>query len=109
MAVSDSRGGVYARKGLNIEKLIVHKKQTRTVVEFLQATKKITNQQIWEQLVDMVAPAALENQITVTNAGRIKAKTVLEFAHGPVAPDDDEKLFKKDEIVPPDILVNSGG
>lgn len=61
MAVSDSRGGVYARKGLNIEKLIVHKKQTRTVVEFLQATKKITNQQIWEQLVDMVAPAALEN------------------------------------------------
>ncbi len=109
LAVSDSRGGVYARKGLDIAKLVAHKKQTGSVVGFPGATKSITNKQILELPVDVLVPAALENQITAQNAGRIKAKIILELANGPVAPEADEKLFKRGKIVIPDVLANSGG
>ena len=109
MAASDSRGGVYARKGLDVEALAVFKKQTGSVVGFPGATKTVTNKQILELPVDVIIPAALENQITAANAGRIKAKVILELANGPVTPDADAKLFQKGKIVIPDILANSGG
>ena len=59
--------------------------------------------------VDVLAPCALENQITSENADRIKAKVVAEGANGPTTPEADEILFKKGIIVIPDILANSGG
>ena len=59
--------------------------------------------------VDVLAPCALENQITSENADRIKAKVITEGANGPTTPEADEILFKKGIIVIPDILANSGG
>lgn len=109
LAVSDSRGGVLARKGLDIEKLMAHKKRTGSVVGFSGATKPVTNKQILELLVDVLVPAALENQITAANAGRIKAKVILELANGPVSPEADEKLLRRRKVIIPDILANAGG
>ena len=71
--------------------------------------KDITNAELLELEVDVLAPCALENQITSENADRIKAKVVAEGANGPTTPEADEILFKKGIIVIPDILANSGG
>lgn len=108
VAVSDSQGGIYNEQGLDLDKIKEYKKQTGSVVNFADA-KNVTNQKLLELPVDMLAPAALENQITKDNAGRIKAQIILELANGPVTPEADEKLFKKGKIVVPDILANAGG
>ncbi len=71
--------------------------------------KKISNEKLLEQKCDILIPAALENQITEKNAGRIKAKIVLEVANGPVTPEADLKLDKKGVVVLPDVLANAGG
>ncbi len=108
VAVSDSQGGIYDEQGLDLDKVKVHKKQTGSVVDFAGA-KNISNQKILELPVDILVPAALENQIIKENAGRIKAQIILELANGPVTPEADEKLFKKGKIVVPDVLANAGG
>ena len=59
--------------------------------------------------MDILIPAALENQITEENAGKIKAKIILEMANGPVSPEADEILKKKGILMIPDILANAGG
>ncbi len=108
VAVSDSQGGIYDEQGLDLDKVKAHKKQTGSVVDFA-GTKNISNQKILELPVDILVPAALENQIIKENAGRIKAQIILELANGPVTPEADEKLFKKGKIVVPDVLANAGG
>ena len=70
---------------------------------------EITNAQILEIECDVLIPAALENQITASNAGKVKAKIVAEAANGPTTPDADEILYKNDVFVIPDILCNAGG
>ncbi len=108
VAVSDSQGGIYNEQGLELDKVKEHKKQTGSVVDF-EGAKKVTNQKLLELPVDILVPAALENQITKDNAGRIKAQIILELANGPITPEADEKLFKKGKIVVPDVLANAGG
>ena len=71
--------------------------------------KKITNQELLELDVDVLAPCALENQITTENADRIKAKVISEGANGPTTPEAEEILLKKGITIVPDILANSGG
>jgi len=71
--------------------------------------KRVTTKQLLELPCDILVPAALENQITRANAGKIKAKVVLELANGPVTTEADEKLNKKRITVVPDILANAGG
>lgn len=105
IAVSDSKGAIYDENGLNIEKLIKIKKQTGSVLNY--EAEKINN--LLELECDILIPAALENQITEKNANKIKAKVILELANGPTTPEADEILFKKNIIVIPDILANSGG
>ncbi len=106
IAISDSKGGVYDKKGLNIPKLIEYKKKKRKVSGF---TKDIKNNDLLELECDVLVPAALENQITKENAGSIKAKIILEVANGPITSDADEILEIGDKIVLPDVLVNAGG
>jgi glutamate dehydrogenase/leucine dehydrogenase len=108
VAVSDSQGGIYDEQGLDLDKVKAHKKQTGSVVDFAEA-KNVSNQKLLELPVDILVPAALENQITKDNAGRIKAQIILELANGPITPEADEKLFKKGKIVVPDVLANAGG
>lgn len=108
VAVSDSRGGIYYERGLNIEKVIAHKKQTGSVMNFEDA-KNISNEKLLELPVDILVPAALEGVINEKNAGKVKAKVVFELANGPTSSEADKKLHKKGIVVVPDVLANSGG
>ena len=108
IAVSDSQGGIVDKKGLDIKKVIEYKNKTGSVVGFPGA-QKISNKELLELEVDVLVPAALENQITDKNASNIKAKIVAEAANGPTTPKADEILFKNKVVVLPDILANAGG
>ncbi len=108
VAVSDSKGGIYSPKGFDPKEVLTHKEKTGSVVGF-PGTKKISNEELLELEVDVLAPSALENAITRENAPRVKAKIVAEGANGPTTPDADDILFKRGIIVLPDILANGGG
>ncbi|MFC1742013.1 Glu/Leu/Phe/Val dehydrogenase [Nanoarchaeota archaeon] len=108
VAVSDSKGGVWSEDGLNVAELVEVKKKTGSVVN-LPGVKKVSNEEILFLDVDVVVPAALENQVTEKNAGLMKAKIVLELANGPVTRAADEILHKNAVVVLPDILANAGG
>ncbi len=108
VAVSDSKGAIFSEKGLDIAAIKEHKKKTKSVKDF-EGTKNISNQEILELEVDVLVPAALENQIDNSNAKNVKSKIILELANGPVTPEADEVLNSKDIIVIPDILANAGG
>lgn len=107
IAVSDSRGGVVMDEGLDIPKLIDFKESGKAVGEF--GGRTVTNEELLELPCEVLVPSALENQITESNADRIKARVVFEMANGPTTPEADEMLFKRNIPVVPDILSNSGG
>ncbi len=108
VAVSDTKGGIYLESGLDYNKLMEHKKKTGSVQNFPKA-RNITNEELLELKVDVLIPAAIENQLTSKNAAKVKAKIVLELANGPTTPDADEILYKNKVLVLPDFLSNSGG
>ncbi len=108
VAVSDSKGGIYDPKGLDIKKVIKAKETTGTVTEYAKATK-ISNEELLESDCSILIPSALSGVITKEIAPRIKAKIVLELANGPTTPEADEILSTRNVLVLPDILANSGG
>lgn len=108
VAVTDSRGGIHAPEGLDFAKVAAHKAKGGTVVGFPGA-KPITNEAVLELDVDVLFPSALENVITQSNAGRVRAKIVAELANGPTTPDADRILFDAGTYVIPDFLCNAGG
>ncbi|MBS4007278.1 MAG: Glu/Leu/Phe/Val dehydrogenase [Clostridium sp.] len=108
VAVSDSCGAVYNEAGIDPHLLYDHKRTTGSCINY-QDYKRITNEELLELPVDILVPAALENQITSANAARIKAKIVAEAANGPTTPDADKILFANGTMVLPDILANAGG
>ena len=108
IAVSDSRGGIYFREGLNPYKVYEHKSKTGSVVDYPRC-RNITNEELLELECDVLIPAALENQITRANAHKIKAKIVAEGANGPTTPEADKVFHEKGIFLVPDILANSGG
>jgi len=108
VAVSDSKGGIYNKNGLNVDKVLAEKEKSGTVTTYKDA-EKITNDEVLTLDVDVLVPAALEQVITKDNAGKIKAKIIGEGANGPTTPEADEILYQKGTVVIPDILANSGG
>lgn len=108
IAVSDSMGGIHNPKGLNIPAVLDHKEKTGQVMECSEC-EPITNEQLLELPCDILAPSALENVITLSNANRIHAKIIAEAANGPTTPGADKILFEKGIFVLPDILANAGG
>jgi glutamate dehydrogenase (NAD(P)+) len=108
VAVSDSTGGIHNPTGLDIGRVVNWKKEHGTVQGFPGATD-ISNAQVLEVDCDILIPAALENQITDRNAGRIKAKVIAEAANGPTTPDADQILARNGVFMIPDILCNAGG
>lgn len=108
VAVSDSKGGIYNPNGLKAGEVLDHKTKTGTVVG-LTGTETITNEELLTSDVDILVPAAFENQITAEIAGRVKAKIVAEAANGPTTPEADKILFDKGVMVVPDILASAGG
>ncbi len=108
VAVSDSQGGIYNPNGLAAKDVMAHKDKTGSVKGFAGA-KPISNADLLELDVVVLFPAALENQITAANAGRIKAKVVAELANGPTTPEADAVLHTNKVYVIPDFLCNAGG
>jgi glutamate dehydrogenase/leucine dehydrogenase len=108
IAVSDSKGGVYNKNGIQIGALRKHKEKKGSVEEFSDS-KSISNPEVLETECTILIPAALENQITKKNASKINAKVVAEAANGPTTTDADDVLYKNKILVIPDVLANGGG
>lgn len=108
IAASDVKGGIRNDEGLDIPKLLEYVDKTGSVVGFPD-TDPITNEALLELEVDILVPAALDNQITGYNANNIKAKIISEGANGPTTPKADEILYQNGVFVIPDILANAGG
>ncbi|NPA22402.1 MAG: Glu/Leu/Phe/Val dehydrogenase [Candidatus Micrarchaeota archaeon] len=105
VAISDSKGAIYQPEGLDAQKVLDYKKEHKTLADY-PGTQHISNEELLTLDVDILVPAALENQITTKNAEDVKARWIVELANGPIAPDADDLV--KGTIVP-DILANSGG
>jgi glutamate dehydrogenase (NAD(P)+) len=108
VAVTDWRGGVHNPQGLDIDALLKWTAEHRTVAGFPNADK-LDVDRIFELEVDVLIPAAIENQITSANASKIKAKIIVEGANGPTTPDADNYLHDHGVFIIPDILANAGG
>uniref|UniRef100_UPI002609805A Glu/Leu/Phe/Val family dehydrogenase n=1 Tax=uncultured Methanofollis sp. TaxID=262500 RepID=UPI002609805A len=108
VAVSDSKGGVLNRNGLEVRRLEDHKEKTGSVRDFPGA-ENITNEELLALDVDILIPAALENTVTAENAPQVRAKIVAEFANGPVTNDAEAVLKGKGTVIVPDLLCNAGG
>ena len=109
VAFSNTDVAIYNENGIDMEKVIKDFEENGRIIENKGYGKDITNAELLELEVDVLAPCALENQITSENADKVKAKIVAEGANGPTTPEADEILFKKGITVIPDILANSGG
>ena len=108
VAVSDSRGCIYNKNGLDIPKLILHKEKTGTVLKFPVA-EEIKPEELLALECDILVPSALENAIHEGNANSVHAKIIAEAANGPVTPEADRILEGKGVFTIPDILCNAGG
>ena len=123
VAVSDSKGGAYAKEGMNPENIAFGKKECGSIPAALEAKNKgeicsektccspvaITNAELLEIECDILIPAALDRVLTEENAQNVKASIILELANGPTTPEADAILEKNNVVVIPDVLANAGG
>jgi glutamate dehydrogenase (NAD(P)+) len=108
VGVVDWKGGVFNAKGLDVPTLIEYVQQHKTVAGFPGA-ESLTSENLFKLDVDVLIPAALENQITMNNAPAIRAKVIVEGANGPTTPDANRHLHDRGVFIVPDILANSSG
>jgi glutamate dehydrogenase/leucine dehydrogenase len=108
IAVSDSKAGILNKEGIDIPALLRFKTKTGSVEAF-PGCSPIPSDDVLKAQCDILIPAALENQITIENAGYVRAKIVAEAANGPTTPEADLMLSRKEVMVLPDILANAGG
>ncbi|MFX1328113.1 MAG: Glu/Leu/Phe/Val dehydrogenase [Promethearchaeota archaeon] len=110
IAVSDISGGLHCGKGLNIKNLLDWRDKGKYLKNFQNKDYEfVNNEDILTLDCDILIPAAIENQITQSNAYKIKCKIVLEGANGPTSPEADDILNERGIIIVPDILANAGG
>ncbi len=108
VAVSDSKGGVYQAKGIDLDALEEHR-QVRGGVTGFKKAEDIGNDDLIELPVTILVPAATENQITAQNADRVKARLITEGANAAITPEADAVLHDRGVFLVPDILANAGG
>jgi glutamate dehydrogenase (NAD(P)+) len=109
IAVAELEGAIYCEDGLDVKKLLKYRKSNGSIIGF-PGSKEIKGESAGIEVeCDILIPAALENQITIKNADRIKAKIIAEAANGPITPDAEEVLLKKGIMIIPDIYINAGG
>jgi glutamate dehydrogenase (NAD(P)+) len=108
VAVQDHGGTIYRAAGLDVPALLAHVAIRGTVAGFADA-EVLDNDKFWDVDCDILIPAALEQQITAANAGRIKARLIIEGANGPTTPEADDILADKGVLVLPDVIANAGG
>ncbi len=108
IAISDSTGGVYNDKGVDIAAAFAHKRSGGSLID-LQGGDHITNAELVVLECDVFAPCALEQVVTEENADQVKAKTIVEGANGPLTPAADDILEGNNVLILPDVLANAGG
>ena len=108
VAVSDTSGGIHNGHGLDIEAAITQKLESGRVTDHKNGDR-ITNEELLTLPVDILVPAAFENQITTVNASDVKAKIIAEAANGPTTPEADKILNDSGCLVIPDVLASAGG
>ncbi len=108
VAVQDHGGTIFREAGLDVPELLKHVSRHGSVKGF-EAAEVIGNDSFWDVECDILIPAALEQQITAANAGRIKARMVIEGANGPTTPAADDILHDRNILVLPDVIANAGG
>ncbi|KAA3602026.1 MAG: Glu/Leu/Phe/Val dehydrogenase [Calditrichaeota bacterium] len=110
IGLSEYEGGVYDKNGIDVEDLVKHRKETGSILHYKNAQNFERGNDVLEQECDILVPAALENQITMENAPRIKAKIIAEAANGPVTSDASEYFTNSGKkMVIPDAYLNAGG
>jgi len=111
VGVGEYEGSIYLEGGIDIEKLLEIRKETGSILNYPGATvlPQADRNKILEMPCDILVPAALENQITSENAGRIQAKIIGEAANGPISSAAEEILLKKGVLIIPDVYLNAGG
>ncbi len=110
VAISDVSGGYAGTQGIDIPKAIEHtKRHPQRLLEGFPGLSKISNEELLTMDVDVLVPAALEGQITATNAKSVRAKVIVEGANGPVTSEADRILTDRGVTIVPDILANAGG
>jgi len=109
IAVSEREGAIYSENGMDMNKLLKYRKDTGSIIGFPGSKKMETREAALELECDILVPAALENQITVKNAKKIKAKVIAEAANGPVSSRAETILNKRGVVILPDMYLNAGG
>jgi glutamate dehydrogenase len=107
IGISDAYGALHDDKGLDIDELLERRDSFGTVTKLFKNT--ISNRELLELDCDILVPAAIENQITLSNADNVKARIIVEAANGPTTPDATKILTEKGVLLVPDVLGNSGG
>lgn len=108
VAVQDHTGTIFNAEGFNVKALQKHVAEQGGVKGFAEATV-ISDEEFWDVDMDILIPAALEGQITVERAQKLKAKIVLEGANGPTYPEADDVFVSRNITVVPDVICNAGG
>jgi glutamate dehydrogenase (NAD(P)+) len=109
VGLSESEGAVAGPRGLDIEAVMAHRRERKSILGFPGATNLARREEALELECDILIPAALERQITAENAPRVKARMVVEAANGPTTPEADEILAQRGILVIPDAYINAGG
>jgi glutamate dehydrogenase (NAD(P)+) len=109
VAISDSSGGVYNAKGLDVQKAISFRTRYISSLNRDIEGERITNEELLVSDCDILVPAAVGDQITAANAPKLRCKMIVEGANGPTTPEADDILFDRNIFVVPDILANAGG
>jgi glutamate dehydrogenase (NAD(P)+) len=109
IGVSEYEGSIYDPKGISVTELLKHRRETGSILNFKGAKNLPDRMSALELECDILVPAALENQVTMQNARKIKAKMIAEAANGPVSSDAEELLLKKGVAIIPDMYLNAGG
>ncbi|WP_180172603.1 Glu/Leu/Phe/Val dehydrogenase [Acinetobacter sp. YH12023] len=108
VCIQDHTGTIYNASGIDLNALHAYVQETQGVAGFSGADK-IDNEAFWDVETDIIIPAALEGQITVERARRLKAKMILEGANGPTYPEADDILTERQITIVPDVICNAGG
>lgn len=109
VGLAEYEGSIYNYDGLDVDAVFLHRKATKSILNFPGATNCVKNTDALELDCDILIPAALENVIDGDNAPRVKAKIIGEAANGPLTPEADDEFAKRGVLVIPDMFLNAGG
>ncbi len=109
VAISDTSGTVYDPEGIDVELAMKIKRETGKVINYPKGEKIPDPKAALYVEADILGPDALEDQITLENVDKVKAKLIVEGANGPTTPEAEAKLYERGALVIPDFLANAGG